>query len=410
MSRYFSIFDVGQEILDSVQNAVNSGDFSGLNRDIRNTINGAGGSRHWTVDTGEGRSAGPSGQASRQSGMNGQTGKRGARGDRRDAGTASQPPVPYVASAPGSVSGIVMEAVGFPLAAVFGIVAMGSAGFLFTPGLLLAGEILVSVFGALSLTGLGVGLKGFSLRGRARRFKRYVEQMKGRGYCSFEELSRAVGRKKDYVIRDVRRMIDRRFFLEAHIDEQQTCLMLTDEVFGQYKQAQESMRRRQEQEESVRKEQERREANPDLNAEGRKILKEGYAYIRHIHQCNDDIPGEEISRKLSRLEMIMTRIFDQVEKQPELAEDLHKFMNYYLPTTAKLVDAYRELDAQPVEGENIRKTKREIEETLDTINEAFEKLLDSFFEDKAWDISSDINVMKTMLKQEGLTGRDFAKE
>ena len=74
------------------------------------------------------------------------------------------------------------------------------------------------------------------------------------------------------------------------------------------------------------------------------------------------------------------------------------------------MEAYRDLDAQPVEGENIKKTKQEIEDTLDTINEAFEKLLDSFFEDKAWDISSDINVMKTMLKQEGLTGRDFAKE
>jgi hypothetical protein len=404
MSRYFNVFDIGQEILDSVQNAVNSGDFSGLNRDIRNTINGAGGSRHWTVDTGR------SGKSTRQSSGGRQAKSRDARGEWRDAGTVRQPPAPYVTSAPGRVSGIVMEAVGFPLAAIFGIVAMGSAGFLFTPGLLLAGEILVSIFGALALTGLGVGLKGFFLRGRARRFRRYVERLKGRGYCSFEELSRAVGKKKDYVIRDVRRMIDRRFFLEAHIDEQQTCLMLTDEVYDQYRQAQESMRRRQEQEESVRREQERREANPDLNAEGRKVLKEGYAYIRHIHQCNDDIPGEEISRKLSRLEMIMTRIFDQVEKQPELAEDLHKFMNYYLPTTAKLVEAYRELDAQPVEGENIRKTKQEIEDTLDTINEAFEKLLDSFFEDKAWDISSDINVMKTMLKQEGLTGRDFAKE
>ena len=408
MSRYFNIFDVGQEILDSVQNAVNSGDFSGLNRDIRNTINGANGSRHWTVDTGQGRSAGPSGRQG--SGSSGKSAGRSARGEWHNAGTVSQPPAPYVASVPGRVSGIVMEAVGFPLAAVFGIVAMGSAGFLFTPGLLLAGEILVSVFGALSLTGLGVGIKGLSLRGRARRFRRYVEQLKGRGYCSFDELARAVGKKKDYVVRDVRGMINRRFFLEAHIDEQQTCLMLTDEVYGQYRQAQESMRRRQEQEENVRKEQERREANPDLNAEGRKILKEGYAYIRHIHQCNDEIPGEEISRKLSRLEMIMTRIFDQVEKQPELAEDLHKFMHYYLPTTAKLVEAYRELDAQPVEGENIKKTKQEIEDTLDTINEAFEKLLDSFFEDKAWDISSDINVMKTMLKQEGLTGRDFAKE
>ena len=103
----------------------------------------------------------------------------------------------------------------------------------------------------------------------------------------------------------------------------------------------------------------------------------------------------------------MTRIFKQVEKQPELASDLRKFMNYYLPTTAKLVEAYKELDAEAVEGENITRTKREIEDTIDTINEAFEKLLDSFFEEKAWDISSDINVMKTMLKQDGMTESDF---
>jgi hypothetical protein len=41
---------------------------------------------------------------------------------------------------------------------------------------------------------------------------------------------------------------------------------------------------------------------------------------------------------------------------------------------------------------------------------AFEKLLDSMFEDTAWDISSDISVMKTMMQQEGLTeSKDFAK-
>ena len=105
----------------------------------------------------------------------------------------------------------------------------------------------------------------------------------------------------------------------------------------------------------------------------------------------------------------MTRIFNQVEKQPQLAADLRKFMNYYLPTTAKLVEAYKELDAQPVEGENISRTKKEIEETLDTINEAFEKLLDSFFEERAMDISSDISVLQTMLAQEGLTGKDFRR-
>ena len=57
-------------------------------------------------------------------------------------------------------------------------------------------------------------------------------------------------------------------------------------------------------------------------------------------------------------------------------------MDYYLPTTVKLLEAYAEMDAQPVGGENIQTAKREIEATLDTLNVAFEKLLDSLWYDK----------------------------
>ncbi len=105
---------------------------------------------------------------------------------------------------------------------------------------------------------------------------------------------------------------------------------------------------------------------------------------------------------------MILRIFKRVEQHPELISDLHKFMDYYLPTTVKLLKAYEELDKQPVEGENIKTAKQEIENTLDTINEAFENLLDSFFRNTAWDVSTDISVLKTMLAQEGLTGnKDF---
>ena len=82
-------------------------------------------------------------------------------------------------------------------------------------------------------------------------------------------------------------------------------------------------------------------------------------------------------------------------------------MQYYLPTTVKLLEAYEQLDKQPVQGENIRNSKREIEKTLDTLNVAFEKLLDSLFQDTAWDVSSDISVLQTRLAQEGLTEGDF---
>ena len=99
----------------------------------------------------------------------------------------------------------------------------------------------------------------------------------------------------------------------------------------------------------------------------------------------------------------MDRIFDRVEQNPESVSDIRKLMEYYLPTTIKLLEAYEELDSQPVQGENIISSKQEIEKTLDTLNTAFEKLLDHLFQDTAWDLSSDISVLQTMLAQEGLT-------
>ena len=132
--------------------------------------------------------------------------------------------------------------------------------------------------------------------------------------------------------------------------------------------------------------------------------------MRAIKAANDAIPGEEISEKIARMEMLVDRIFDRVEQKPDTVSDIRKLMDYYLPMTVKLLDAYEEMDRQPIQGETIRSSKKEIEDTLDTLNEAFAKLLDSVFQDTAWDVSSDISVLHTMLAQEGLTGNDFSKK
>jgi 5-bromo-4-chloroindolyl phosphate hydrolysis protein len=158
-----------------------------------------------------------------------------------------------------------------------------------------------------------------------------------------------------------------------------------------------------------REEQEREEEQKYAGVDGsvRRIIEEGNRYKEKIRQANDDIADEAMSSKLAALESIMNRIFKQVQAKPETAPRLRKLMNYYLPTTTKLLDAYIELDRQDEPGENVRTTKREIESALDTINKAFENLLDSMFQDMAWDISSDISVMKSMLDQDGLTEREL---
>ena len=83
---------------------------------------------------------------------------------------------------------------------------------------------------------------------------------------------------------------------------------------------------------------------------------------------------------------------------------MRKFLDYYLPTSLKLLKTYAELEAQGVEGENITESKRRIEQTMDTLVHAFETQLDKLFQEDALDVSADIDVMENMLRADGLTG------
>ena len=125
--------------------------------------------------------------------------------------------------------------------------------------------------------------------------------------------------------------------------------------------------------------------------------------VAYIGEANDEIPGEEISEKLYRLETSVGRIYSQIQKKTEKLPELRKFQEYYLPTTLKLVETYREFDGQPIAGANIKKAKEEIEASLETIIQAFDKLFDSLFAEAAMDVSTDISVLQTLLAQEGLT-------
>ena len=244
------------------------------------------------------------------------------------------------------------------------------------------------------------GFKGHSITSRIKRFRNYCRILNDREFCDIEELVEGTGKSKNYVVKDVQEMIKRRMFRQGHLDKQHTCLIVTEAAYQQYVQAQKGLEAR----EAQAKAEKEKMNDPKYSEEVRSMLIEGDKYVKNIRACNDAIQDVEISAKISRLELIVSRIFSQVEKDPSFAPELHQFMNYYLPTTQKLLNVYEELDHQPVQGQNISDTKKEIEATLDTINQAFENLLDSCYKDTAWDVSTDISVLNTMLAKEGLTG------
>src|SRR5699024_628762 len=126
--------------------------------------------------------------------------------------------------------------------------------------------------------------------------------------------------------------------------------------------------------------------------------------LRELRRVNDAIPDEDMSDKISRLEAVSAKIFEQAKSDPDKLPRMRKFMDYYLPTSLKLLQTYAELDAQGVEGENISESNTRIDQTMDALVHALETQLDQLFQDDALDVSADIDVMENMLRADGLTG------
>lgn len=133
------------------------------------------------------------------------------------------------------------------------------------------------------------------------------------------------------------------------------------------------------------------------------LIAQGRQSIRQMRELNAQIKDKKISEQINRLEQLSNEIFAQVTKNPSKLSQIRKFMNYYLPTTVKLLASYAELSAQSVRGKNITATMQKVEGIMDTIVIAFEKQLDSLFGAEALDISTDITVLEGMLAREGLT-------
>ena len=138
------------------------------------------------------------------------------------------------------------------------------------------------------------------------------------------------------------------------------------------------------------------------------ILQEGNRALSEMGRIYMSVQDVEVRKKINELMRITDKITQDAIHDPSDIPQIKKFMNYYLPTTIKLLNAYDRMSAQGIEGENLDKSMKSINEMLDQAIEAYKKRLDSLFENQALDIETDIEVMNQMLAREGLTGgKDF---
>ncbi len=144
------------------------------------------------------------------------------------------------------------------------------------------------------------------------------------------------------------------------------------------------------------------EAEPNTgNAALDETIRLGRSYLAEIQQLNNDIPDAEISDQLDRMQSTTKKIFDYLSLHEEQLTQTRRFMNYYLPTTLKLLHTYTELSSQGTAGKNVTEAKDKIKNMLDMVNQAFSRQLDSLFASQVMDITAEIRTLHTMMVSEG---------
>ncbi|WP_297135173.1 5-bromo-4-chloroindolyl phosphate hydrolysis family protein [Terrisporobacter sp.] len=312
----------------------------------------------------------------------------------------------YISKRPaGSISGILYIVFGATGSIIYGFSVLS---FLiantFFSSIIIGGNFILGVLISFFIVSLGLLLRGINLRKRLKRFKKYVRFIDDNSYFLIKDLAKFAKEKESFVVKDLNKMIDLGMFLEGHIDEEKTYFMLNDEVYGDYL----NLKKAQMYKES-NKERLKEEIDNSGRGEIESTIKIGRNYIEQIKTVRNELYREEIATKLDKLGNIANQIICYVEKNPKKIQEVNKFINHYLPITIKLINSYKEINNQLVQGDNIENAKSEIEKSIDLINKAFENLLDDLFEDAVLDISTDISVLKTLFKQEGLAEDDFTK-
>lgn len=253
-------------------------------------------------------------------------------------------------------------------------------------------DLLRQVFYPMGMMAGGVSLLLGSgvMKRRQRRFATYLRTAGQKPAVPLDYLARAADVSRRRVEKDLSLMLEKGLWGdEAYIDMGSGMLFRSQAAATAY-----FDRTRQQKEE-----QEQSQVQPEAA--------EGYTGIlRQIRQLNDRIADETLSIKIDRIERVSGRIFKAIEDDPGKKDAAGTFLNYYLPTTLKLLENYADFEEAGVSGENLSQAKSRIAATMDNIVAGFEHQLDELYRTDAMDVDSDIRVMETMLRRDTASAAD----
>ncbi|VYT63781.1 hypothetical protein [Peptoniphilus gorbachii] len=225
------------------------------------------------------------------------------------------------------------------------------------------------------------------------RFRKYNREIGNNTVIPTADLAAITAKPIDFTINDLLNMIEKDYYRQARIVENGELFILDSNTYKLYK------------EEMLRDPKERYE---ELEEKENNALVEDYLSKakKDVTTLTEMLPKlrEPMKAKITEFLQIVGKIFELLKENPNTAKDIDKVINFYLPTTVKLMDNYIQLSEKPTDS--VKSSLKSMEQTMDLVNDGFMKMLDNIYQEKIMDLSSDMSVLKSMLRQEGLLDQD----
>lgn len=229
------------------------------------------------------------------------------------------------------------------------------------------------------------------------RFDAYIEFLGFKSMEYIEDIALYSKKKEDAVTKDLNRAIKKKLIPQGHFSRNNLVFMVSDKVYDKYMDKPAVFDR------YFQKQLEERHRVKARTKRINEIMETGEQYIQKLNDFRTIVADKTISHKIEHMSNIVSMIFHEIDVEPNQVNSLGIFLNYFLPTTEKLLDTYISITEKKVVVPNLAAAKKEIEDSLNTITRSYEAILEKLYEECEMDISSDISAMELMMKKEGLS-------
>jgi hypothetical protein len=234
--------------------------------------------------------------------------------------------------------------------------------------------------------GLSLGWSGFKRLRLVYRAYKYQKILRADPAHSIAMLASLTGKPKKEVLSQLKLLMNERYLTFCRLDAENEHMEFINPGDGSTEAYREPAS----------------SATPGIT-ETERICGEYERLLKKLGEIKEKIDNTDITAKVTHLEKLAAEILAAVRSDPEKQQKIRMFVNYYLPETVSLLTSYEQFEEHTFAGDNLKAAKSDIEDILEKLVTGFEKQLDLLYAGDFLDVSSNTDVLETMMSKDGLT-------